>query len=220
MASKRKSPVKGAQDTRRATVRAPSEASQSARAGEADEEGPANIGVGPKRAGPIAGGGGAAQRRSSPKVNESHPAVQGDPIDGEYTRLAPEGPGDETIPRLSDTKTVSLKNVGRDAEGKVLPHKRTAAIADIVRKHAVAGTDENTICLLLNLRPGQLRQYYARELDTAVAEVNADVAQAIVRQAKAGHPVLSRFYAKAKMGWKDGENTTLPVSPFSIVIHG
>lgn len=114
----------------------------------------------------------------------------------------------------------ATRNVGRDAEGKVIPHKPTDKTRRLVKQHAVAGTDENTICLLLNIRPGLLRQHYAYELDTSVAETNAAVGQAIVRGAKNGNPVLARFYAKAKMGWKDGESQDTNVSPLNIHIHG
>lgn len=120
---------------------------------------------------------------------------------------------------LSASKGASLLQVGKTPDGRVIPHKRSERMAAIVRKHAVAGTDENTLCTILNIRPGQLHEYYGRELDTAVAQVNADVGQAIVGQAKRGHPVLARFYAKVKMGWRDGENATTPVSAFNIHIH-
>lgn len=126
---------------------------------------------------------------------------------------------DANVPRLADTKGSSLKNVGFDSLGRVIPHKYSGKVASIVAAHVVAGTDESTICILLNMRPGKLRELYHKELDTAIAQTNADVGRAIVAQAKKGHPVLARFYAKAKMGWKDGEQSSIPVSPLNIHIH-
>lgn len=177
-------------------------------------------GVGAKRRGSSERGRGATHVRSGPNINES-PALSGDYIAAVRER-SPDFLRDppEDIPRLPDIKAASLVNVGKDPQtGKVIPHRRSEKIANIVKRHAIAGTDENTICLLLNIRPGQLRQHYGRELDTAIAETNADVAQAIVKQAKKGHPILSRFYAKARMGWRDGEQSTVPVSPLNIHIH-
>lgn len=177
-------------------------------------------GVGAKADGSRKRGRGAPHARQDPSINEVYPSTPEPALTGEYTRVADEGPVAEDIPRLPDIKSASLMNVGKDPRtGKVIPHRRTEKIAAIVKRHAIAGTDENTICLLLNIRPGQLRQYYGHELDTAVAQTNADVAQAIVRQAKKGHPILSRFYAKARMGWRDGEQSNIPVSPLNIHIH-
>lgn len=112
-----------------------------------------------------------------------------------------------------------MKGVGLDSLGRVIQYRRNDTTARLVRDHVIAGTDENTICILLNMRPGKLRELYGMELNTALAQTNAAVGAAIVSAAKKGEPTLARFYAKAKMGWRDGDQNTVPVSPLNIHIH-
>jgi hypothetical protein len=93
-----------------------------------------------------------------------------------------------------------------------------------VARYVLAGVDENTIARCLNIRPGQLREHYAAELDNSKADIDAAVAASIVNMAigskeTAPEPSMARFYAKARMGWKDGDTNAPPVSPLNIIIH-
>jgi len=119
-----------------------------------------------------------------------------------------------------DHRRPSVRNAGRGPDGKVLPHKRTARIASAVAMLIAGGHSENDIAVALNMRPGHLRQHYGHELDNGAAIANAPVISTIYRQAKTpGNMRASTLWAKARMGWRDGETGQPPTGPFNIVIH-
>lgn len=75
-----------------------------------------------------------------------------------------------------DLTLPALKTVGRDAEGKVIRYFRSEETALIVAHWVATGASLNYMCVMLNMRPGVLKELYANELaygreaaDTAVA---------------------------------------------------
>ena len=117
-------------------------------------------------------------------------------------------------------RTVSVKNAGLDpVTGKVIPHKPTSRVRALVSRMVATGLDENEIAVTLNIRPGQLRQHYGRELAYGKAEIDAAVGGAIINRAVKGDPRMAIFYAKAKMGWRDGDSKPVDVSPLNLHIH-
>lgn len=114
----------------------------------------------------------------------------------------------------------ALKNVGRDADGKVIPHERSEETAQKVAELALIHP-ENTICAILNIRPGHLREHYYNELMHSRAVVDARVASTAYALALSGDvPHMTKFVAKARLKWKDGEDNGAAASLFSnIHIH-
>lgn len=115
----------------------------------------------------------------------------------------------------------SVKNAGKDADGKVIPHERSEETAGIVAALAAGGASLNLIAVRLNLRPGQIKQYYANELEYAAEAANVDVASAALAMATSGaDATMTKFWLKAKARWRDGENgDDKSASLFNIHIH-
>jgi len=114
---------------------------------------------------------------------------------------------------------VSVSRAGRDAQGRVIPHKPTDRVRALVSQMVATGLDENEIAVTLNIRPGLLRQHYGKELSFGKARIDAAVGGAIINKAVKGDPRMAIFYAKAKMGWRDGDSKPVDVSPFNLHIH-
>lgn len=114
----------------------------------------------------------------------------------------------------------AMKNVGRDADGHAIPHMRSEAIAEKVAELALIHP-ENTICAILNIRPGHLKKHYYNELTHSRAVVDARVASTAYALALSGEsPHMTKFVAKARLKWKDGEDLGGTASLFSnIHIH-
>jgi hypothetical protein len=125
-----------------------------------------------------------------------------------------EGPA----PELSHYKGVSLKNVGRDARGRVIPHKRTIAVAKQIAIWIAGGADLNAIAIRLNVRPGLLKREYPKEIALGTENVHMDVHTHILARVKKSDRVAI-FYAKAKMGYRDGDSKPLEGGVFNLHIH-
>lgn len=112
-----------------------------------------------------------------------------------------------------------MKNVGKDADGKVIPHHRSEEIAQVVANYVARGATENFICAMLNIRPGLLRQCYGAELEHGAEMANMQVAGAAFKMATSGESeAMTKFWLKARAGWKDGEQAQ-QATMFNIHIH-
>jgi hypothetical protein len=120
---------------------------------------------------------------------------------------------------LEATRSVSAARSGKDQSGRIIPHSPTDRVRALVKQWVATGATEGEIAVLLNIRPGQLRQHYPRELEVGKTEVDMAVGGAIIKKAKSGDPRMAIFYAKARMGWRDGESKPIDVSPFNLHIH-
>jgi hypothetical protein len=124
-------------------------------------------------------------------------------------------------PTLSSLRNPSAKNAGRLPDGTVKKHKPDTYTRERVKKYVAFGASENEIAVLLDIRPGQLRTYYARELSVGALENHMKVGSAILTGALKGNDKLAIFWAKARMGWKDGNvgPGDKEVPPLNIHIH-
>jgi len=124
---------------------------------------------------------------------------------------------DDDIP-LQHYKGTALMHVGRDAAGKVIPHHRSEVTARKVAVWIAGGAVVNDIAVRLNIRPGLVKQCYGRELEFGQGQVNMDMAGSIIKRAKKSDR-MAIFYAKARMGWRDGEQAATDVPLLNIHIH-
>lgn len=174
--------------------------------------------------------GGGAKARGSLHKHRGVPPLDRQPPPSVNAAAALPGssvppPEPEVLPANSgsfadQTKSVSTRMAGIDPKtGKVIPHTPTPRVRALVKQWVATGADENEIAVLLNIRPGHLRQHYARELEIGKTEIDMAVGGAIISKAKKGDPRMAIFYAKARMGWRDGDSKPLDVSPFNLHIH-
>ena len=96
----------------------------------------------------------------------------------------------------------STKQAGRNSDGTVKPHKPSKEIAKKVEQFLVDGYSINEISLELDLRPGQIRQYYAKELALAEVRANGQVARTLHKEAVAGNVPAAVFWMKSRGGAK------------------
>jgi len=108
--------------------------------------------------------------------------------------------------------------VGRDAGGKVIPHIRSEKIAQQIREWVAGGYDLNAIAVRINVRPGLIREHYAVELAMGSEHVGMDMTSHILKRAKESDR-MAVFFAKAKMGWRDGDAKPLDTGLLDIHIH-
>lgn len=125
--------------------------------------------------------------------------------------------GEAVIP-LSHYKGTSLKNIGRDKNGRVIPHKRSEKTAVKVRMWAAGGYSENDIAIMLNIRPGLVRECYGKELNHGKDMVGMDLTAHAYKRAKQNDNML-RFVLKARHDWRDGESRPTEVGLLNIHIH-
>lgn len=125
----------------------------------------------------------------------------------------------ESIPRVIPERP-STKEAGRDPlTGELVPHERDEKTAGQVEAMTALGFSSDEIAVALNLRPGQVRHYYARELETAAVKANMQVAKAFYDVAKSGKNwQASMSWLKARAGWRDGDQGQ-PGGGISIVIN-
>jgi hypothetical protein len=111
------------------------------------------------------------------------------------------------------------KWVGRNPDGSIIPHTRSDEIARQITEWIALGAQVEEMAIRLNLRPGQIRHTYAYELQTGEFINNMEVGGAILRMAKET-PQMAIFYAKARMGWRDGDKASDKEQPgLNITIH-
>jgi hypothetical protein len=115
----------------------------------------------------------------------------------------------------------TLKNVGRDADGKNIPHVRDEVTADTVARYVACGATDEEISVMLNIRPGLLRKCYEKELDIGKVQNDMKVAGALLDMASSGEDTNATIYwTKARMGWRDKDTPgTQITNPLQINIH-
>lgn len=126
--------------------------------------------------------------------------------------LPPEGAS------ISDYKGISLATVGRDKRGRTIPHVRSEKIARQISVWVAGGADVNAICIRLNIRPGLLKECYGKELAAGLDMVAMDLTDSIYRRAQKSDR-LAIFFAKARLGWRDGDGPVKDQSLLDIHIH-
>jgi hypothetical protein len=114
----------------------------------------------------------------------------------------------------------SMALVGRDPEGRTLPHDFDRNVAELVAKMRAAGRQEQEISRLLNIRVGVLRRHYRYELDNGAVYHETAVAICLLDQAsKPGNVRATELYLKARAGWRETDDKQSGVSPLHIHIH-
>lgn len=100
-------------------------------------------------------------------------------------------------------------DAGRDPEtGKVIPHERDEKTAGQVEAMAALGFTDKEIAAYLNIRPGQVREHYAKELEVAPVKANMQVAKAFFDVAKSGtNWQASQSWLRARAGWADTDQS-------------
>ncbi|SED41367.1 hypothetical protein SAMN05444161_3153 [Rhizobiales bacterium GAS191] len=102
-------------------------------------------------------------------------------------------------------------------------HIPTAALRKLVFERRLTGETRVSIAAELGMHCGTLREIYDTELTAAEAEWNDAVTCAIVRMASsAKQPVMSIFYAKARMNWVEAQPGAPPPTdarPLELHVH-
>lgn len=97
--------------------------------------------------------------------------------------------------------------LGRDINGKIIPHERDERIAARIKRWVAIGAGENEIAQFLQIRPGVLRKHYKYELDNGKFVNDMAVGGTILDMAISGQSErLALFYAKARMGWRESDS--------------
>lgn len=123
--------------------------------------------------------------------------------------------------QLQACRSPSLKNVGRDAKGQVIPHFRSEEVAKVVAQYSLTGHDLNFIAAMLNIRPGLLKKHYYNELAHSAAAATANVVSTAYAMAVSGESeAMTKFWlerrAREKFGAHPGDGDS-PV--LNIHIH-
>ena len=124
-----------------------------------------------------------------------------------------------TLPEVKRYRLPPMKTVGRDADGKVIPHVRSEETAKLVAHLVGTGSEINFICAAINIRPGQLKVLYSAELEHGKALADAEVQMAAHAMAKSGlNGEMTRFWLKSRAGWSD-KDKQVEDNLFNIHIH-
>lgn len=99
----------------------------------------------------------------------------------------------------------STAEAGKDPlTGKLIPHTRDDKTAGQVEAMTACGFSVEEIAVALNLRPGQVKHYYAAELETSAIRANLEVARAVFDMAKSGKNLAaSQFWLRNRAGWTE-----------------
>lgn len=100
----------------------------------------------------------------------------------------------------------------------MIPHRRSENVAQQIREWVAGGYDLNAISVRLNIRPGLIKEHYSVELAMGADHVGMDMTSHILSRAKQSDR-MAVFFAKAKMGWRDGDGKPQDVSVLDIHIH-
>jgi hypothetical protein len=155
-------------------------------------------------------------------VEEGDPVAAPAPDDPELGRPVALLPGASSVVRfdLHDHQLPSLKNVGRDADGRVLRYYRSEETALIVAQWVAGGASLNYMCVMLNMRPGVLKELYSNELAYGKEMADTAVATKAFEMAMSGESEgMTKFWLERRHGdfkKKDGADDG---SIFNINIH-
>lgn len=121
---------------------------------------------------------------------------------------------------LTEYKGTSLRNIGLDKKGQVIQYVRSTKIARQVAVWVAGGYSANDICIRLNMRPGKLKELYGQEIAHGLEMVGMEMTSHIVSRAKKSDR-MAVFFAKARMGWRDGDSKPLDTGGLlNVHIHG
>lgn len=159
---------------------------------------------------------GSHQRRSGESSSGDDPSdmvipPSSDPEASSVPIPAPAAP-------LTDYKGTSLKLVGRDRAGKVIPHKRSEKTARQVAAFVMAGYTKNDVAIALNIRPGLVEECYGKELRHGKDMVGMNLATHIVNRAKQSDR-MAIFLAKSQYNYRDGDSKPTDTGLLNIHIH-
>lgn len=96
----------------------------------------------------------------------------------------------------------STKQAGRNPDGTVKPHRRSEVLAKRIEELLALGWDINQVAIEMDLRPGQIRTYYEKEVQLAEARANGLVARALHTKAVSGDVPAAVFWLKSRGGEK------------------
>lgn len=83
------------------------------------------------------------------------------------------------------------------------PHEPTKEGRELVKLHAMVGTQQEVIADLLGIDPKTLRKYYRAELDQSLAQANAVIGGSLFNKAKAGDTAAQIFWMKTRARWRE-----------------
>lgn len=117
-------------------------------------------------------------------------------------------PEPPSIPSLVPARQ-PVGDAGRDPlTGQITPHERSEKTAGQIEAMAAFGFTVEEIAVAVDLRPGQIRQHYARELEAAPVKANMQVAKAFFDIAKSGKNwQASASWLRARAGWDSNDGT-------------
>ena len=100
---------------------------------------------------------------------------------------------------------------GRDENGDDKPHFRSEFTAGQVSAMAAVGFRLQEIAIALDIRPRQITEHYARELEAAPIGANLEVAMKMLALAKSGANFKAmQFWLERRAGW---------VKPEAVQVH-
>lgn len=83
------------------------------------------------------------------------------------------------------------------------PHKPSKTRRELVKIHAVVGTQQDKIARILEIDAKTLRKYYRNELDLAKVEAISKVGGALFNKCMEGDTASLIFWMKTQAGWKE-----------------
>lgn len=83
------------------------------------------------------------------------------------------------------------------------PHEPTKASREVVKLHAMVGTDQRIIADILEIDDKTLRKYYRQELDQSKARANATIGGALFNKARGGDTSAMIFWMKTQAGFRE-----------------
>lgn len=97
----------------------------------------------------------------------------------------------------------STVTAGRDDAGKTKPHKYNHETAKKVKELSGFGLSDKEIAIELDLRPGQVREYYLAELTKGAVSTTVEVIREAYKQATSGNNFrATEFWLERRAGWK------------------
>lgn len=82
-------------------------------------------------------------------------------------------------------------------------HEATQERREIVKLHAMIGTQQEVIADILGIDAKTLRKHYREELDLSLAKANAVIGGSLFNKAKAGDITAQIFWLKTRARWRE-----------------
>lgn len=125
------------------------------------------------------------------------------------------------LPGTSIRKPTIPARLGRDENGKIIPHERDEELAKAIARWCAVGADITEIAQYTGIRPGVLRKHYKMELENGKFAADMMVGETILDLAASGKSErMTLLYAKARMGWRESDaNDQNNAAMLNIHIH-